>query len=317
MHAKEEEHKRVYMEEILEALKKTPGVRGCLLVDAEGFILADAMPGSLNAGDAAAIAAQVYGASKNFDSELNQGPIEEVLIEGSRKTTILRNADKGLLVAILEKNANLGFLRREVKKAAEKLRAALYEPTPVDRVSYRDWGGVEEKMGAQSESPGTRKSAAAINIREVLLKKYRERRANDPTLPKETLQEKLPMEKLSKPERGESIPSRTALLEKYRLKDPDERFIDEILEINQSECSDVLSRIKDDLSALISREAVDMEIEKQLDALHVDTKHLTCRDIRQLVKNLGDFLIAIAGEEEAKAMLKKFDDYIPHHLPPP
>ncbi len=370
---------RVYMTSILDALKATPGMKGCLVVDRDGFILANIMPGG-NADDAAVVASQVYGATENFGRELKQGATDEVLIEGDIGNTLIRNIDRGtLLVAVLDKGASLGFIRMEARKAAEKLRAALYEPTPVDRVPYKAWGESEKAPEARAESAEAPKlreighvkdvlSLLLKHSRQVLLRSYLERHSNDPDFPEVIVQgeplksylgrhasemefpegiieeepllgylvrhsndpdfpkgviQKEPM--VEAPLREASVqeahlpPSRDSLLKKYRLKDPNANFLRELIaaDCTKYKCGDSLEKIKGELVGRVGQEVVDIEIDNQLKALDADPQRLTCIDMQQLVSNLGDFLIAIAGEEEAKVMIKRFGEYIPRHLAAP
>ncbi len=334
---------RVYLKAILQALNATPGVKGCLVVDKDGFVLANSMPGAMNVDDTGAIASQVYGVLENFGYELKQGAIDEVLVEGNRGATLLRNVDQGiLLVTILSKDGNLGFIRMEVRKATERIKSALYEPTPVDKLSYRAWGETEKKAEIRAEVPSDVKSSEIGRIKDVLqkstrqllLRSYLERHANDSDFPAEILHEEHLRSYLERHANDSDFPaeilqeksmhaphleeetglSRESLLKKYRLKDPDDSFLRDII---ATDCRDVLEKIKGDLTGRVPREVVDMEIENQLNALNIDAQNLTCVAVQRLVSNLGDFLIAIAGEEEAKAMMKRFDGYIPHHLATP
>ncbi len=335
----ERETKKSYLEAVLEALSETPGVMGCLVVDSEGFVLADFMPKTLNAEDAAAIASQLYGVSKNYDKALNHGAVDEILIRGSRRTTVLKNVDRGILATIVEEDANLGFIRMEVRKAAEKIRVALYEPTPVDRVAYRGWSESERtsEPSVRAEIPASSWPGETRHARE-----YIERRTSEPeyleTTPREKTESEAALEeytklkydstyrewlkdkyKLTDPDEAlkehKEPTYREWLMKKYRLKDPDKSFLSEVVapNVHQCDCGGVLVTIKSDLVKLADQEAVDMEIENQLEALHADPQRLSCIEMRRLVSNLSDFLIAIAGEQEAKALLKRFDDYIPQH----
>lgn len=371
---------RIYMTSILEALKATPGMKGCLVVDRDSFILANNMPGG-NADDAAVVASQVYGTTVNFGRELKQGATDEVLIESDIGNTLIRNIDRGtLLVAVVDKGASLGFIRMEARKAAEKLRAALYEPTPLDKIPYKAWGEAEKAPEGRAESVAASKTRDIGHVKDVLnvllkrnrqalLRSYLERHSNDPDFPevivqgeplksylerhvsemefpegiieeeplmgyfvrhsndpdfpkgvivKEEPMVEAPLREASVPE-AHSPPSRDSLLKKYRLKDPTANFLRELIasDCTKYKCGDSLEKIKSELVGRIGEEVVDIEIDNQLKALDADPQRLTCIDMQQLVSNLSDFLIAIAGEEEAKVMIKRFSEYIPRHLATP
>jgi predicted regulator of Ras-like GTPase activity (Roadblock/LC7/MglB family) len=52
-------------------------------------------------------------------------PLEQVMIEGNRGKTLMIDAEEGILVLITDVDINLGLIRIEMRRSAERLRDLL------------------------------------------------------------------------------------------------------------------------------------------------------------------------------------------------
>lgn len=119
------------LEDRLEALTmNTPGIRGAVIVSAEGFVVAAfARPGtdqSSNTPQVAAMAATLFALGEQTLLRLEQGGLERLLIDGAEGAMIIYPINEyASLTAMLEKSAKVGVSMLAIKRAARSLQAVL------------------------------------------------------------------------------------------------------------------------------------------------------------------------------------------------
>ena len=102
---------------------KDPEIEGSVLIRTDGLVLASALPAEIDRDLVAAMSASALNVSTRVLEELGKGEIENVIIRGSMGVVmVISVAQDIVLAAIGKKDANLGLMLVEMRRAAEKLK---------------------------------------------------------------------------------------------------------------------------------------------------------------------------------------------------
>lgn len=105
---------------------KAPEIEGSVVFRSDGLILATALPEDLDRDLIAAMSASVFGVSVRVLEELKGGSMESAIIRGTDRILMLVSVLPEIsLAAIAHKDANLGLIYVEMKRAADKIRSTL------------------------------------------------------------------------------------------------------------------------------------------------------------------------------------------------
>src|SRR5512145_2339283 len=107
---------------ILKDLGRINGVNGSLVVGKDGLIIETEVPSDIDAELVAAMSSAVFGTAERSAEEMKHEPLEQVMIEGSRGKTLMIDADEGILVLITDVDINLGLIRIEMRRSAERVK---------------------------------------------------------------------------------------------------------------------------------------------------------------------------------------------------
>jgi len=106
--------------------RKDAEIEGSIIVRTDGLILATALPEDIDGDIVAAMSASVFGVGARVLEELGGGTLENAIIRGSNRIIMLVSVTPEVsLVAIAQKDANLGLMFVEMKRAADKIREVL------------------------------------------------------------------------------------------------------------------------------------------------------------------------------------------------
>ncbi|MFQ6131587.1 MAG: roadblock/LC7 domain-containing protein [Armatimonadota bacterium] len=127
------------MQKVLEALTRIPGVRGSLLVAADGIIIGSHLPQGVSDDEVAALVATIARTTEESLRRIERGPLRHAEIDAERGKIFLQDADKGILVLLSEPEVNVGLIRLEMKAAADKLQRLVGggEPVPAQVAQER------------------------------------------------------------------------------------------------------------------------------------------------------------------------------------
>ena len=90
------------------------------------MILATALPEGVDRDLVAAMSASVLNVSSRVLEELNRGVIENVIVRGDKGVVmVISVTSEVVLAAIAKKDANLGLMLVEMRRAAEKIKGIL------------------------------------------------------------------------------------------------------------------------------------------------------------------------------------------------
>ena len=113
------------IDRILSDLNKTDGIKGSMVVGKDGLVIASQLPSGIDSELIGAMASAAYGSAERTATEINQGALEQMMIEGAYGKTIMVDAGDGILVVLTDSKVNLGLIRIHIKRSAEKIRSAL------------------------------------------------------------------------------------------------------------------------------------------------------------------------------------------------
>jgi len=113
--------------EILRTLQvTTPGVIGSGIISVDGFAIASELPQSVEERRVAAMAAAMLALGEQTTSELEQGRLTRVFVEGRDGYTIIISAGPdAVLSTVARKDAKLGLVFLQMERAAEGVRKAM------------------------------------------------------------------------------------------------------------------------------------------------------------------------------------------------
>ncbi|ABR54919.1 Roadblock/LC7 family protein [Methanococcus vannielii SB] len=112
------------IDRILADLSKTEGIKGSMVVGKDGLVIASQIPSNLDNELIGAMASAAFGSAERTANEINQGNLEQMMVEGEFGKTLMTDAGEGILVVLADSKVNLGLIRISMKKATEKIKAA-------------------------------------------------------------------------------------------------------------------------------------------------------------------------------------------------
>ncbi len=109
---------------VIKDLKARVGGTATALVSRDGLVLYADVPPGVYTETFAIMCATILGAAATANTELNRSPPERIVIEGSdSKTIIVGSGKKALLVAVVDRTADVTKVLEEVGKVADILKA--------------------------------------------------------------------------------------------------------------------------------------------------------------------------------------------------
>jgi predicted regulator of Ras-like GTPase activity (Roadblock/LC7/MglB family) len=103
-----------------------PDIEGSAIVSSDGLMMESLLPTQADEDRVAAMCAAVLAMGQRAAGEFARGEVEQVLIKGSNGYVVLTSAGKEAVLAVLAKGqAKLGMIFLEIRKAAERIEAAL------------------------------------------------------------------------------------------------------------------------------------------------------------------------------------------------
>ena len=109
------------IDRVLKDLGRINGVNGSLVVGKDGLIIESEVPGDIDSELVAAMASAVFGTAERSAEEMKHEPLQQVMIEGNKGKTLMIDAGEGILVVISDIKINLGLIRIEMRRSAERV----------------------------------------------------------------------------------------------------------------------------------------------------------------------------------------------------
>ena len=114
--------KKAQLETILSGLKKTGGIQGSAVISRDGLIVASDLSENVDADTVAAMSAAMQGAAETAVQELNQGELNQIIIDsGKGKMISIGAGENAILVVLGDVKVNLGLVLLALGKAKSKI----------------------------------------------------------------------------------------------------------------------------------------------------------------------------------------------------
>jgi len=105
---------------------RTPDIEATALVSDDGLLLASALPRHIEELRVAGISSTLLSLSSRAATELERGPVEQVVIGGAYGYSILVTAAHGTLLLVLTTaTAKLGLVFLNMERAVEQIKKVL------------------------------------------------------------------------------------------------------------------------------------------------------------------------------------------------
>jgi predicted regulator of Ras-like GTPase activity (Roadblock/LC7/MglB family) len=106
---------------ILAELKESGDVESSLVIRRDGLILASDLP-KIESRNISSLVAALLSTSESTSMELKRGAMQELVVESEKGKIVLVSAGKlAVLVSLVKKEGNLGFVLISMERAAKKI----------------------------------------------------------------------------------------------------------------------------------------------------------------------------------------------------
>ena len=113
---------RTELEKVLKEMKKIEGVRGAIIANKEGLLVASFLPAGLDARLLAALAATIAKVSVMTTKELGMGSFSYTIVKASNGYYVCFPIDTEMVLAcLLEKDVNLGLVLVRMEEGIKEL----------------------------------------------------------------------------------------------------------------------------------------------------------------------------------------------------
>ncbi len=114
------------IEAVLAELKSSGDVEASAVIRRDGLMVGSDLSAKIEPGTIASMAASLVGAAETTSSELKRGIFQEIIIDSEKGKVVAIGAGKlALLVCLVKKEGNLGFVLISMERAAKKIEAML------------------------------------------------------------------------------------------------------------------------------------------------------------------------------------------------
>ena len=111
------------MRDILSKLNKTNGIRGSMVVNRDGIVVASDFSIEVDESGIGAVTSSILVALEGALKRINMGRFSRFLISGSENKVAVVDAGQAILLVILQQDVNMGLVNVEIKEAAAAVKA--------------------------------------------------------------------------------------------------------------------------------------------------------------------------------------------------
>lgn len=109
------------MRSILAKLNKTQGVRGSMVVNRDGIVVASEFSFDADEAGIGAIASSILAALDGAVKRIQLGKLKRFTLAGSECKMLIVDAGPALLLVVLQRDVNMGLVNFEIKEAANQV----------------------------------------------------------------------------------------------------------------------------------------------------------------------------------------------------
>lgn len=145
-----------------EFIRSSPDVEAAAVVSFDGLPMASALPEELEEDRVGAMSAALLSLGEQAAMGLGRGLLNQVFVEGEHGFVFLMSArDQAVLAAIASRNAKIGFMLFEMRRAADRIGRALEAGAP--DVVAPEAGASAASASATGTSPSRAEEAPAAS----------------------------------------------------------------------------------------------------------------------------------------------------------
>ncbi len=116
-----------------EFVRSAPDVEAAAVVSFDGLPMASALPDELDEDRLAAMSAALLSLGEQATLGLGRGQLNQVFVEGEHGFVFLMSArDRAVVTAIADRNAKIGFMLFEMRRAADRIGWVLESGAPAE-----------------------------------------------------------------------------------------------------------------------------------------------------------------------------------------
>ena len=109
------------MRTILTQLNKTQGVRGSMIVNRDGIVVAGEFADEVDEKSMGAVASSILTALEGAVKRINLGKLSRFVIQGNEAKVAIVDTGPALLLVLLHRDANMGMINMEIKLSAQQV----------------------------------------------------------------------------------------------------------------------------------------------------------------------------------------------------
>jgi uncharacterized protein len=106
------------VKDILGKLNKTSGVRGSMIVNRDGIVVASDFSVEVDEAGMGAVTSSILAALEGALKRINMGKFSRFIITGSENKVAVVDAGQAILLILLQQEVNMGMVNVDIKEAA-------------------------------------------------------------------------------------------------------------------------------------------------------------------------------------------------------
>ena len=111
------------MKEILAKLNKTQGVRGSMVVNRDGIVVASDFSVDADEAGMGAVTSSILASLESALKRISMGRFQRFVITGNENKVAVVDAGQAILVVLLQQEVNMGMVNVDIKDAAAAVLA--------------------------------------------------------------------------------------------------------------------------------------------------------------------------------------------------
>lgn len=109
------------MRAILTQLNKVQGVRGSMVINRDGIVVAGEFADDVDEQGVGAVASSLLAALEGAVKRINLGKLSRFVLTGNENKAVVVDTGPALLFVLLHRDANMGLLNVEIREAAKQV----------------------------------------------------------------------------------------------------------------------------------------------------------------------------------------------------
>jgi predicted regulator of Ras-like GTPase activity (Roadblock/LC7/MglB family) len=109
------------MQSILGKLNRTQGIRGSMVVNRDGIVVASDFSADVDETGTGAVASSILAALEGAVKRIKLGKLSRFVVTGSENKIAIVDAGPALLLVLLQRDVNMGMVNLEISEAMQSI----------------------------------------------------------------------------------------------------------------------------------------------------------------------------------------------------